>query len=187
MALVISEWTKNCYLYLYLGRKAQIYSEILGSDSFCLSTGKKKMMQMRLSLLQNWVNYWLLLHVVGMLILSLNVLWEECCQWCWCTPKQLIRSHQQSCKKFFFKSQVWITCAQDGIWKHQSYCNHQQSFFFYWKCPNSLLQKVTYIFVDKTSVNLFWSTGQKIYKSLFRNRPADRNELFQPGRMVLIT
>ena len=129
MALVISEWLKNCYLYLYLGRKAQIYSEILGSDSFCLSTGKKKMMQMRLSLLQNWVNYWLLLHVVGMLILSLNVQWEECCQWCWCTPKQLIRSHHQSCKKFFFKSQVWITCAQDVIWKHQSYCNHQQSFF----------------------------------------------------------
>ena len=59
--------------------------------------------------------------------------------------------------------------------------------FFYWKCPNSFLQKETYIFVKKTSVNYFWSTGQKIYKSLFRNRPADRNELFQPGRMVLIT
>lgn len=28
--------------------------------------------------------------------------------------------------------------------------------------------------------------GQKIYKALFRNRPAERNELFQPGRMVKI-
>lgn len=26
--------------------------------------------------------------------------------------------------------------------------------------------------------------GQKVYKALFRSRPADRNELFQPGRMV---
>ena len=154
MALVISEWTKNCYLYLYLGRKAQIYSEILGSDSFCLSTGKKKMMQMRLSLLQNWVNYWLLLHVMGMLILSLNVQWEECCQWCWCTPKQLIRSHQQSCKKFFFNSQVWITCAQDMIWIHQSYCNHQQSFFLL-KVSKKLLAESNLYFCWQNFCQLF--------------------------------
>ena len=29
-----------------------------------------------------------------------------------------------------------------------------------------------------------FTIGQKIYKALFRNRPAERNELFQPGRMV---
>ncbi|KAJ7385161.1 hypothetical protein OS493_017538, partial [Desmophyllum pertusum] len=28
--------------------------------------------------------------------------------------------------------------------------------------------------------------GQKIYKTLFRNRPAERNELFQPGRMAYV-
>ena len=32
--------------------------------------------------------------------------------------------------------------------------------------------------------NIFFIIGQKIYKTLFRNRPAERNELFQPGRMV---
>ncbi|XP_015763174.1 PREDICTED: protein Red-like [Acropora digitifera] len=28
--------------------------------------------------------------------------------------------------------------------------------------------------------------GQKVYKALFRSRPADRNELFQPGRMAYV-
>ena len=29
-----------------------------------------------------------------------------------------------------------------------------------------------------------YSTGQKVYRAVFKNKPADKNELFQPGRMV---
>nr|XP_058968623.1 protein Red-like [Pocillopora verrucosa] len=39
---------------------------------------------------------------------------------------------------------------------------------------------------DANEIEFTTKLGQKIYKSLFRNRPADRNELFQPGRMAYV-
>ncbi|KAL9972222.1 hypothetical protein ACROYT_G018488 [Oculina patagonica] len=39
---------------------------------------------------------------------------------------------------------------------------------------------------NEDEVELTTKLGQKIYKALFRNRPAERNELFQPGRMAYV-
>lgn len=39
---------------------------------------------------------------------------------------------------------------------------------------------------NEDEVEFTTKIGQKIYKALFRNRPAERNELFQPGRMAYV-
>jgi len=39
---------------------------------------------------------------------------------------------------------------------------------------------------DADEIAFTTKLGQKIYKALFRNRPAERNELFQPGRMAYV-
>lgn len=31
-----------------------------------------------------------------------------------------------------------------------------------------------------------WFTGHRIYKAVFKVKPLEKNELFHPGRMVLI-